>query len=48
MEIEREYKEDPQWEEIDPVEVVQTTMKGVAQSLLDQTITDEKIDEITY
>jgi len=48
MEIEREYKEDPMWEEIDPVEVVETTMKGVAQSLLDQTITDEKLRDITY
>lgn len=48
MEIEREYGEEPMWEEIDPVEVVQTAMKGVAQSLLDQTITDEKIREITY
>lgn len=48
MEIEREYGEEPMWEEIDPVEVVETSMKGVAQSLLDQTITDEKMREITY
>jgi len=48
MEIERQYGEDPHWEEIDPAEVVQTSMKGVAQSLLDQTITDDKLNEITY
>ena len=48
MEIERETKEDPNWEEIDPVDVVEATMKGVAQSLLDQTIADEKLREITY
>lgn len=48
MEIERKYKEDPGWEEIDEVEVVETAMKGVAQSFLDQTISDEKLDEITY
>lgn len=48
MEIEREYGEDPYWEEIDPVEVVETSMKGIAQSLLDQTITDDKLKEITY
>lgn len=48
MEIEREYSEEPMWEEIDPVEVVETAMKGVAQSLLDQTITDEKLQDITY
>jgi len=48
MEIEREYGEEPMWEEIDPVEVVETSMKGVAQSLLEQTITDEKLRDITY
>jgi hypothetical protein len=48
MEIERKYGEDPHWEEIDPAEVIETSMKGVAQSLLDQTITDNKLDEITY
>jgi len=48
MEIEREYGEDPHWEEIDPAEVVESSMKGVAQSLLDQTITDDKMAEITY
>lgn len=48
MELERAYGEDPRWEEIVPAEVVETTMKGVAESLLDQTITDEKLDEITY
>lgn len=48
MEIERKYKEDPDWDEIDPIEVVQATMKGVAESLLDQTITDDKLDDITY
>jgi hypothetical protein len=48
MEIERQYSEDPYWEEIDPAEVVQTSMKGIAESLLDQTITDDKLSEITY
>jgi hypothetical protein len=48
MELERKYKEDPDWDEIDPIEVIQTTMKGVAESLLDQTITDDKLDDITY
>ncbi|MYL17999.1 hypothetical protein GLW36_15270 [Halorubrum terrestre] len=48
MEIEREYGEDPRWEEIDPAQVVQTSMKGIAESLLDQTITDDKLKEITY
>jgi len=48
MEIEREYGEDPHWEEIDPAGVVQTSMKGIAESLLDQTITDDKLSEITY
>ncbi|WP_253738006.1 hypothetical protein [Halohasta salina] len=48
IEIEQETKDDPQWEEIDPVEVVETTMRGVAQSFLDQTITDDKLKQITY
>lgn len=48
MEIEREYGEEPMWEEIDPAEVVETSMKGVAQSLLDQTITDDKLQDIAY
>ena len=48
MELERKYGEDPQWEEIDPVEVVEATMRGIAQSLLEQTITEDKLDDITY
>jgi len=27
MEIEREYGEDPHWEEIDPAEIIETSMK---------------------
>lgn len=48
IELMRDYDEDPKWEEIDPVDVVETSMRGVAQSFLDQTIDDEKIREITY
>lgn len=48
IEIKQQYDEDPKWEEIDPAAVVETTMKGVAQSFLDQTITEEKLQEITY
>jgi len=48
IEIKQEYDEDEKWEEFDPVEIVETSMKGIAQSFLDQTITDEKMEKITY
>lgn len=48
IEITKDYDDDPQWEVIDPVDVVETSMRGIAQSFLDQTIDDEKIREITY
>lgn len=48
MEILREYKEDPDWEEIYEAEVVESAMKGVAEFFLDQTVGSEKLDEITY
>lgn len=47
IELERSYGDDPMWDEIDPVEVVQTTMKGIAQSLLEQTISDDELDRYT-
>lgn len=48
MEIKDEFGDDPQWEEIDPVEVVETSMRGISQSFLDQTIPEDKLQEITY
>ena len=47
LELERSYADDPMWDEIDPAEVVQTTMKGVSQSLLEQTISDDELDRYT-
>lgn len=48
IEIVNQFDDDPMWEEIDPVEVVEASMRGIAQSFLDQTIPDEKLREITY
>jgi len=48
IELQQEFDDDPQWEEIDPVDVVETSMKGIAQSFLDQTIPDEKLRQLTY
>ena len=48
MELEKEYSDDPMWEEIDPADVVETSIKGVAQSLLEQTISDDRLNELTY
>jgi len=47
IEIKQEYEENPLWDEIDFAEVVQTSMKGVAQSLLEQTTSDDELDRFT-
>jgi len=47
LEIKKQYEDDPLWDEIDFAEVVQTSMKGVAQSLLEQTISDDELNRFT-
>lgn len=47
LEIKKRYKKNLLSSDIDCAEVVQTTMKGVAQSLLEQTISDEELDRYT-
>lgn len=47
MEITNKYDNKQNWKEIDLAEVVQISMKGVAQSLLEQTISDDELDRFT-
>jgi len=47
IEIRQEFEENSLWDEIDFAEVVQTSMRGVAQSLLEQTISDDELDRFT-
>lgn len=47
IEIQQEYEDNSLWDEIDFAEVVQTSMRGVAQSLLEQTISDDELDRFT-
>jgi regulator of replication initiation timing len=47
IEIKNKYSDNPLWEEIDFAEVVETSMQGVAQSLLEQTISDDELDRFT-
>ncbi|MBP1955060.1 regulator of replication initiation timing [Halarchaeum rubridurum] len=47
LELENEYGDDPAWEEVDLSTVIETTMKGVAQSLLEQTVSDDQLDKYT-
>ena len=46
-EIKKEYDDNPLWDEINFARVVQTSMQGVAQSLLEQTISDDELDRFT-
>lgn len=47
IEMQQEYEDNPLWDEIDFADVVQTSMRGVAQSLLEQTISDDELDRFT-